>query len=204
MNTKVIAIAGGSGSGKSYLAKSLGNFYPKGDMVIIEQDSYYKDISYMEYENRCNQNFDHPKAIDSMLIEKHLKKILSGKSISIPKYNFIEHLREKVKQKIKPCPIIIIEGILMLYYTRLHQFFSLKIYIDTPEPIRINRRIERDVHFRGRTPESIKKQYYSTVKPMHEKFVQPSKSYSDIVLKGTDLIDKSIEQIISRIDLIKR
>ena len=202
MNTKVIAIAGGSGSGKSYLARSLGNFYPKEDILIIEQDSYYKDISHMDYENRCNQNFDHPNAIDSILIKDHLKKFLSGKSVSIPNYNFIEHLREKVDQKIKPCPIIIIEGILMLYYTSLHKFFSLKIYIDTPEPIRFSRRIKRDVRFRGRTPESIKKQYFSTVKPMHEKFVQPTKSYSDIVLKGTDLKDKSIKQIKSRIDLI--
>ena len=100
MNTKVIAIAGGSGSGKSYLARSLGNFYPKEDILIIEQDSYYKDISHMDYESRCNQNFDHPNAIDSILIEDHLKKFLSGKCVSIPNYNFIEHLREKVDQKL--------------------------------------------------------------------------------------------------------
>ena len=159
-------------------------------------------VSIQRHGSTTPKNFDHPNAIDSILIEDHLKKFLSGKCVSIPNYNFIEHLREKVDQKIKPCPIIIIEGILMLYYTSLLKFFSLKIYIDTPESIRFSRRIERDVRFRGRTPESIKKQYYSTVKPMHKKFVQPTKSYSDIVLKGTDLKDKLIKQIKSRIDLI--
>ena len=202
MNTIIIAIAGGSGSGKSYLAKNIMNIYPKGEMSIIEQDSYYKDISNLDYEDRCKQNFDHPDAIDSNLIENHLKKLLSGKNIYSPKYNFFKHLREKQEKKIKQCPIIIIEGILMLHYIRLHKFYTLKVFVEAPEHIRINRRMERDIHFRGRSIDSIRKQYYSTVKPMHEKFVQPSKSYSDIVIKGTAQINKSINQVKSRIDLV--
>jgi len=202
MNTIIIAIAGGTGSGKSHLAKSIVNTYPKGEMLIIEQDSYYKDISNLGYEDRCKQNFDHPDAIDSILIESHLKKLISGETINGPKYNFSRHLREKNTQELKRCPIIIIEGILMLHYVRLHKFYTLKVFVETPENIRINRREERDIHFRGRTIASIKKQYYSTVKPMHEKFVQPSKSYSDIVIEGTALIDKSVNQIKSKIDLV--
>tara|TARA_B100001094_G_scaffold218891_1_gene213004 strand:+ start:1067 stop:1681 length:615 start_codon:yes stop_codon:yes gene_type:complete len=202
MNTIIIAIAGGTGSGKSHLAKSIVNTYPKGEMLIIEQDSYYKDISSLGYEDRCKQNFDHPDAIDSILIESHLEKLISGETINGPKYNFFKHLREKNTKKIKRCPIIIIEGILMLHYVRLHKFYTLKVFVETPENIRINRREERDIHFRGRTIASIKKQYYSTVKPMHEKFVQPSKSYSDIVIEGTALIDKSVNQIKSKIDLV--
>ena len=203
MNSRVIAIAGGTGSGKSFLAKRLKNIYPQDQALIISQDSYYKDLSNLSYKNRSNQNFDHPDSIDSLLIEDHLKKLLSGETIYRPKYDFVTHLRKKNIQIVKPCPIIIIEGILMLHYTRLHDFYSLKIFIETPEAIRIKRRIKRDIHSRGRTSESIKKQYYSLVKPMHDKFVQPSKSFSDIILKGTDLIEKLVNQIKTRIALVR-
>lgn len=203
MNSRVIAIAGGTGSGKSFLAKRLKNIYPQDQALILSQDSYYKDLSNLSYKNRSNQNFDHPDSIDSLLIEDHLKKLLSGETIYRPKYDFVTHLRKKNIQIVKPCPIIIIEGILMLHYTRLHDFYSLKIFIETPEAIRIKRRIKRDTHSRGRTPESIKKQYYSLVKPMHDKFVQPSKSFSDIILKGTDLIEKLVNQIKTRIALVR-
>ena len=201
MNSMIIAVAGGTGSGKSYLAKNLANTYPKKEILIIEQDSYYKDISNLDYEDRCKQNFDHPDAIDSILIENHLKKLLSGKTIYSPRYNFFKHLREREEKKIKQRPIIIMEGILLLHYIRLHKFYALKVFVETPEHIRISRRMERDIQFRGRTKDSIEKQYYSTVKPMHEKFVQPSKSYSDIVIDGTALINKSISRIKSKIDL---
>mgnify|MGYP000529100095 FL=1 len=201
MNSTIIAVAGGTGSGKSYLAKNLANTYPKKEILIIEQDSYYKDISNLDYEDRCKQNFDHPDAIDSILIENHLKKLLSGKTIYIPRYNFFKHLREREEKKIKQRPIIIMEGILLLHYIRLHKFYALKVFVEAPEHIRINRRIERDIQFRGRTKDSIEKQYYSSVKPMHEKFVQPSKFYSDIVIDGTALINESINQIKSKIDL---
>ena len=201
MNSMIIAIAGGTGSGKSYLTKNLANTYPKKEILIIEQDSYYKDISNLDYEDRSKQNFDHPDAIDSILIENHLRKLLSGKTIYSPRYNFFKHLREKKEKKIKQRPVIIMEGILLLHYIRLHKFYTLKVFVETPEHIRISRRMERDVQFRGRTKESIERQYYSTVKPMHEKFVQPSKSYSDIVIDGTAFINKSINKIKSKIDL---
>ena len=201
MNTIIIAVAGGTGSGKSYLAKNLANTYPKRKILIIKQDSYYKDISHLDYKDRCRQNFDHPNAIDSILIENHLKKLLSGKTIYSPRYNFLKHLREKKETEIKQRPIIIMEGILLLHYIKLHKFYTLKVFVETPEHIRINRRMERDIKFRGRTRKSIEKQYYLTVKPMHEKFVQPSKSYSDLVIDGTALINKSINQIKSKIDL---
>ena len=200
MNSVIIAVAGGTGSGKSYLARNLANTYPRKEILIIEQDSYYRDISYLEYEDRCKQNFDHPDAIDSILIENHLKKLLSGKTIYSPRYNFFKHLREKKGKKIKQRPIIIMEGILLLHYIRLHKFYALKVFVETPEQIRINRRMERDIQFRGRTKESIEKQYYSTVKPMHEKFVQPSKYYSDIVIDGTAFINRSINRIKSKIN----
>ena len=201
MNSIIVAIAGGTGSGKSYLTRNLANTYPKKQILIIEQDSYYKDISNLDYEERCKQNFAHPDAIDSILIENHLKQLLSGKTIYSPKYNFFKHLREKEGEKTTQRPIIIMEGILLLHYIKLHKFYTLKVFVETPEHIRINRRIERDIQFRGRTKNCIEKQYYSTVKPMHEKFVQPSKSFSDIIIDGTATINKSINQIKSKIDL---
>jgi len=204
MNTLVIAIAGGTGSGKSFLAKNLVNMYSKEKMLLIKQDSYYRALPNLDYKDRCNQNFDHPDAIDSILIEHHLKKLLSGYTIYCPIYDFTEHLRKKNAQKVKPCPLIIVEGILMLHYKRLLDFYSLKVFIETPEAIRIKRRIDRDIRSRGRTLESIENQYYSTVKPMHEKYVQPSKSSSDIVLDGTDLVDNLTKEIRARIDFINK
>ena len=204
MNTQIIAIAGGTGSGKSFLSNSLLNMYPKEEMLIIRQDSYYKALPNLNYKDRSNQNFDHPDAIDSILIENHLKKLLSGDTIYCPIYDFTKHLRKKSAQKVKPRPFIIIEGILMLHYTRLLDFYSLKVFIETPEAVRIKRRIDRDIRSRGRTLKSIENQYYSTVKPMHEKYVQPSKSFSDIVLDGTDLVDNLIREIKTEIGLVSK
>ena len=195
MNPVIIAIAGGTGSGKSYLTEKLVNTYPKNKILRIEQDSYYRDISNMDYNTRCEQNFDHPEAIDIDLIEDHLKKLICGNTIKIPEYDFNKHLRKNIKRKTKQHPIIIIEGILMLHYVRLHKFYSIKVFIETPEHIRFDRRIYRDIKFRGRTKNSIEKQYYTFVKPMHDKFVQPSKCYADIVIKGTDSIKNSIKHI---------
>ena len=204
MNTQIIAIAGGTGSGKSFLAKSLLDMYPKEQMLIIKQDSYYKSLTNLNYKDRCKQNFDHPGAIDWILIEDHLKQLLSGDTIYCPIYDFTKHLRKKNAQKVKPRPFIVIEGILMLHYKRLLDFYSLKIFIETPEDVRIKRRIDRDIHSRGRTLESIEKQYYSTVKPMHEKYVQPSKSFSDIVLDGTELIHNLVKEVKTEIGLLSK
>ena len=195
MNPVIIAVSGGTGSGKSYLTKRLVDTYPKNKILRIEQDSYYKDISKMDYETRCKENFDHPDAIDIDLIEYQLKKLICGDTIYIPNYDFVRHLRKNIKTKTKLRPIIIFEGILMLHFKRLHKFFTVKIFIETPEHIRLKRRLHRDIKFRGRTKSSIEKQYYTFVKPMHDKFVQPSKCYADIVIKGTDSIKNSIKHI---------
>ena len=202
MNPVIIAVAGGTGSGKSYLTKRLVNTYPKNKILRIEQDSYYKDISEMDYNTRCKENFDHPDALDIDLIEYQLKKLICGDTIYVPNYDFVRHLRKNIKTKTKLRPIIIFEGILMLHFKRLHKFFTVKIFIETPEHIRLKRRLHRDIKFRGRTKDSIEKQYYTFVKPMHDKFVQPSKCYADIVIKGTDSIKNSIKHIKTTINTI--
>ena len=202
MSSIVVAIAGGTGSGKTFLTNNLKKKYLKEEILILHQDSYYNDISYMEYNNRCKQNFDHPNAIDIDLIKKHLKGLRNGQIIKVFFYDFKSHLRVNNTRKTYKHKIIIIEGILMLHYQKLHKFYSLKVFIDSPEDIRINRRIKRDMKFRGRTYDSIQSQYKNTVKPMHDKYVTPSKKYADIIISGSDKIDDSVMKIKNKIDIL--
>ena len=202
MNSIIIAIAGGTGSGKTYLSRNILKLYPKGNILIIEQDSYYKDISTLNFKMRSEQNFDHPSAIDSKLLAMHLQKLLDGKSIQMPQYDFSRHLKMKKTKSVKQHCIIIVEGILMLHYIKLHKFYTLKIFIDTPEDTRIIRRMDRDINERGRTEKSINAQYFATVKPMHEKFVEPSKAHADIIINGMENINYIANQIKTNIDSI--
>ena len=167
----LIGIAGGSGSGKTTLTSELLNKYGKDKIAVIEQDSYYKDLSHLSLEERRTYNYDHPKAIDISLFQFQLSTLLKGRNINIPIYDFSNHVRLKNTKMIVPLPVIIVEGILVLYFQELRQLMVIKIYIDTPEDIRFKRRFNRDIKERGRTAESIRKQYISTVRPMHEEFV---------------------------------
>ena len=182
MNTFLIGIAGGSGSGKTFLANEIFKKNKK-KIVILEQDSYYKDLSNLKLTERNLQNFDHPNSIEIKLLKKHIKYLLNGKSIKKPIYDFSSHTRKKKYKIIKPKPIIIIEGILILHFKQLLDFFSLKIYIDIKPDIRFIRRLLRDVKERNREPEDICNQYLNFVRPMHNKFVEPSKYNSDILIQ---------------------
>ena len=202
MSPIIIAISGGSGSGKTYLAKKFAEKYPKKKILIINQDSYYKDISHMLFSDRQNQNFDHPNAIDVELLQKNLHELKTCKEAKLPSYNFKEHLRGKKTKKVKKKDVIIIEGILILHFLQLRKFYTVKIYVDTPEKIRLSRRLKRDMQERGRTEKSINKQYEDTVKPMHNQYVEPSKVYADLIVKGTEEINKNIKLIQSKLNSI--
>ena len=202
MSPIIIAISGGSGSGKTYLAKKFAEKYPKKKILIINQDSYYKDISHMLFNDRENQNFDHPNAIDIGLLKKNLHELKTCKEAELPSYNFKEHLRGKKTKKVKKKDVIIIEGILILHFLQLRKFCTVKIYVDTPEKIRLARRLKRDMQERGRTEKAINKQYENTVKPMHNQFVEPSKVYADLIIKGTEEINKNIKLIQSKLNSI--
>ena len=198
----LIGIAGGSGSGKTTLTSELLNEYGKDKIAVIEQDSYYKDLSHLSLEKRRTYNYDHPKAIDITLFQFQLSTLLKGRNINIPIYDFSNHVRLKNTKMIVPLPVIIVEGILVLYFQELRQLMVIKIYIDTPEDIRFKRRFDRDIKERGRTAESIRKQYISTVRPMHEEFVEPSKNSADIIILGyKDQVD-IIEQVRLKLDPI--
>ena len=198
----LIGIAGGSGSGKTTLTSELLNEYGKNKIAVIEQDSYYKDLSHLSLEERRTYNYDHPKAIDISLFQFQLSTLLKGKNINIPIYDFSNHVRLKNTKMIVPLPVIIVEGILVLYFQELLQLMVIKIYIDTPEDIRFKRRFDRDIKERGRTAESIRKQYISTVRPMHEEFVEPSKNSADIILLGHKDQGNIIEQVRLKLDPI--
>ena len=204
MNPTIVAISGGSGSGKSYLAKKFASQYTKEKILIISQDSYYKDFPFKLLAERKNQNYDHPRAIDVDLFQEHLHALTNGKIVELPLYNFKTHLREKKTIRITKQKIIIVEGILILHYPQLRKFYTIKVYVDTPEIIRFERRLKRDVEERGRTKNSVKNQYITTVKPMHNQFVEASKTYADFVVKGTDKSEKNIQLIQSRINSISQ
>ena len=202
MKPIIIAISGGSGSGKTYLAQAIAKQYPKEKVLIINQDSYYKNLYPISFEERKKQNFDHPSAIDIKLIEENLSAFCKGDKAQIPQYNFKTHLRKKKTKSVISKKIIIIEGILILHYTELRKFYTIKIYIDTPKEICFSRRLERDMKERGRSQESITKQYYSTVEPMYNQFIEPSKIYADLIIKGTKDNSENIKLIKSKINSI--
>jgi len=200
MRPIILGMAGGTGSGKTYTVNRLLEIYSLEDITAIGQDSYYKDLGHIDYNNRISQNFDHPDSIDIELFEDHLKKISVGADINVPIYDFSNHVRLDETRTISQCKIIIVEGIFALHYPQLRKLYTIKIFIETPENVRFNRRLNRDVKERGRTIKSVKKQYATTVLPMHEKFIEPSKEYADIIINGNDDVRGSLDNIKVRID----
>ena len=181
---KLIGIAGGTGSGKTSVARELLANFNNTDIVIIEQDSYYKDFSELPLDDRSKINFDHPNSIDYKLLKVHLEQLLNGEEVEIPIYDYGSHIRKNETQKIGKHKIIILEGILALHDQDIRNMMDIKIYVDTDDDIRIIRRIKRDMNKRKRTFSSIIDQYCNTVKPMHNQFVNPTKKFADIVIVG--------------------
>ncbi len=187
MKSFYIAITGGSGSGKSYLAKQLIQKYGDDKINLIEVDSYYRDLKHLTMSERDKNNFDHPDAFDFKLLYNDIQKLKNLDSVDIPTYDYKTHTRKKNKLTIKKTNIIILEGIFSIYNRNIRNLMNLKIFLDICEKTRIERRIIRDKKSRARTEESILKQYNNTVKPMYEKFVKPLKKHSDLIIKDNDI-----------------
>lgn len=177
----VIGIAGGTGSGKTTITRKLIQRFP-GEVSVINHDNYYKAHHDMPYEQRCKLNYDHPDAFDTELLISDLRKLKEGKSIICPMYDYTIHDRSSKTVLIKPAKVIIVEGILIFADKELCSEMDIKIFVDTDADVRILRRITRDVRDRGRSLESVVSQYLTTVKPMHEQFVEPSKRNADIII----------------------
>ncbi len=197
-NILVIGIAGGTGSGKTTLMKNIiGRF---GDVVtVLSHDNYYRRRDELTYEERCQINYDEPAALETDLMARHLDLLRHGEAIDCPVYDFTRHNRSDETVRIVPKNVIIVEGILIFEDQPLRELMDIKIFVDTDADVRLCRRIKRDVNKRGRTLESVLLQYQQTVKPMHEKYVEPSKKYADLVVPegGKNLV--ALDMIMLRI-----
>ena len=200
MRSVILGIAGGTGSGKTFIVDNLLSIYNSNNINVINLDSYYKDLSHMGHQDRVKQNFDHPDSIDIDLIISHLKQVSDGNDTDIPIYDFLNHVRLETTKTISQSNVIIVEGIFALHYMQLRKLYTLNIFIETSEDIRFQRRLSRDTQERGRTIGSIKDQFESTVLPMHEKFIGPSKQFADMIIDGNSNIINIIRSIKEKID----
>ena len=178
----VIGIAGGTGSGKTTVVKKLVKQLPKGEVTVLSQDSYYKDNSGMPLEERQKINFDHPKSVEFDLLIEHLKMLKQGKSIQEPIYSYLTCTRDEETVTVVPNEVIIVEGILVLTNKELRDLLDIKIFVYADDDDRLGRVIMRDIAERGRTAERVLERYSASVKPMHVQFIEPSKSFSDIII----------------------
>lgn len=198
-DTLVIGIAGGSGSGKTTLAQKIADYFPD-DAVMLRHDDYYYSNDSVPERLRAAINYDHPDAFDTPLLIEHITKLKNGESVNCPIYNYTIHNRQKETRLIKPKQIIIVDGILILNDAQLRSLFDISVFVDTDADIRLLRRIRRDIEQRDRTLDSISEQYIDSVRPMHEKFVEPSKRFADVIVPGGGYNDVAFDLIVSRIE----
>ena len=178
----LIGIAGGTGSGKTSIAKAIASDFGKSEVALIEQDAYYRALSNLTLEKRSVVNFDHPDAVDFDFMKLQLNNLIQGNKVNIPIYDFATHTRKNDTHPVERHRIIILEGILTLFHQEIRDMMDIKIYVETADDIRIIRRIKRDIEKRERTFTSVIEQYYNTVRPMHIQFVEPTKKYADIII----------------------
>ena len=195
----LIGIAGASGAGKTHIANSIIESIGSDRAVIIQEDSYYKDLSDVSYEERVGKNYDYPDAFDYDLLAKHLSQLLNGETIRCPVYDYKFHTRSQETKMVEPHAIIILEGILTLSNARLRELMNLRVFVDTALDICFIRRLKRDIVERGRTVESVIQQYTETVRPMYLEFIEPSKQYADILICGDESDSSSIDDLTARI-----
>ena len=178
----IIGIGGGTGSGKTTVVNQILSEFPAGEVQVISQDSYYKETSHLSFEERCKINFDHPKSIDFELLEAHLKNLKKGKNINQPVYSFKTHNRTGETTITKPKKVVIVEGILILSNPELRALFDIKIFVHADSDERLMRRLKRDIAERGRDLDEVLERYQTTLKPMHQQFIEPMKAYADIII----------------------
>ncbi len=199
----VIGIAGGTGSGKTSVARKVFDRVGPDRIEWISHDAYYRDFHNLDAEGRHAINFDHPDSLESDLMVAHLDQLISGQPVDIPIYDFTTHSRSEKTQRVEPRRVIIVEGILVLAEVEIRKRIDIKLFVDTPADIRFLRRLRRDIEVRGRSVQSVIDQYLRTVRPMHEEFVEPSKRHADLIipeggenLVALDAISSRVEQLL--------
>ncbi|MBQ7889264.1 MAG: uridine kinase [Erysipelotrichaceae bacterium] len=203
MKPILIGIAGGSASGKSSIAARLKEeFSLTNSVVIIRQDDYYKDQTHLTMEERVKTNYDHPFAFDNDLLIEHLHKLMNGESIEKPTYDYTVHNRSDVTETVTPCDVIVLEGLFVLESEKLRDLLDMKIYVDTDADIRFIRRMIRDVKERGRSLDSVVSQYTTTVRVMHDLFIEPSKRYANLIIPEGGHNEVAIDLLTTKINSI--
>ncbi|MBP5224412.1 MAG: uridine kinase [Lachnospiraceae bacterium] len=198
MKPLVIGICGGSGSGKTTVAQRLMDAFPN-EAVLLSMDFYYKRHDELTYEERCRINYDHPESLDIPLMTEHLRALKAGEDVTVPQYDFAVHNRADDVLVLKSRPLIIVEGILLFTDDELANLMDIRVYVDTDADVRVLRRAKRDIRDRGRTMESVMEQYLSTVKPMHERFVEPSKKKAHIIVPEGGKNHVAMEMLVSTV-----
>jgi uridine kinase len=204
MQPFLVGVAGGTGSGKTTVARKIAGAVPSEMVTILEHDNYYLDRPDLTYEERCQLNFDHPESLETTLMLHHVRELKTQRAVEIPMYDFKIHRRSPYTRRVEPSPIIVVEGILIFSDRELRDELDLAIFVDTDADIRVLRRVRRDMEQRGRTFESVREQYYATVRPMHLQFVEPSKRWADVIIPeggdnhvALDLIVAKIQSVLA-------
>lgn len=199
----IIGIAGGSASGKTSIAKELYDcFKDRRSIKILKLDDYYKDQSHLTMEKRALTNYDHPSAFDMNLLIEHLDLLKNGQAIQKPTYNYAEHNRSDVVEKVEPRDVFILEGLFVLHESRIRERCDILVFVDTDADIRFIRRLKRDIQERGRSLDSVCNQYLTTVRPMHEQFIEPSKKYAHIIIPEGSSNKVAIDLLLTKISSI--
>ena len=193
----IIGICGGTGSGKTTIARKIVEAVGAQNVVLVEQDSYYRNLIDMPLDERHQANFDHPDSLDSDMLVNHLLRLKQGLSAEMPLYDFKTHTRTTNIETIEPKPVVIVEGILIFAESRVLDLLDVRVFVDTPDDIRFIRRLQRDVSERGRTVDSVIAQYHRTVRPMHHEFVEPSKRHADIIIPEGTRMGTSVQFLCS-------
>ncbi len=192
---RIIGITGGSGSGKTTIVRKISEIV--GDFTFIPQDNYYRSAEFVSNSNINAFNFDHPSAFDSDLMIEHLEALRAGRSIEMPQYDFVHHHRREESVYVEPGKVVVLEGIMIFFESRVRDLIDLKIYVDTPDDIRFIRRLSRDIHERGRTVQSVIDQYMETVRPGHYEFIEPTKAHADLIVPEGGQNQKALEVLVS-------
>jgi len=200
----VIAIAGGSGSGKTTVAQVILQRVGPDRISFLQHDAYYKDLSGLPPAQRAEVNFDHPNSLESELLIQHIKQLKNGQPIEVPIYDFAIHSRTERTYSVQARGVILVEGILLFAEPALRDLFDVKLFVDTDSDIRFIRRLQRDIAERGRTTDSVIHQYMTTVRPMHLEFVEPSKRYADVIIPEGGFNAAALDMVVARIETLLR
>jgi uridine kinase len=200
----IIGVAGGSGSGKTTVSEFILDRVGMEQIAYIQQDSYYRDLSHLPYEERIQVNFDHPDALETDLLIHHLTALRDGLAVDVPLYDYTRYTRTGQTRRVEPRRVILVEGILIFAEKALRDLFDVRIFVDADADIRFIRRLQRDLGERGRTTESVVRQYLGTVRPMHLEFVEPSKRYADVIIPEGGFNTVALDMIVARVAALVR